>query len=231
MKIAVVEDEKLARERVERMLKSLGKDYELFEDGISLLESNVLEKFTLFILDINMPKISGIELAYELKSRLPKAAIVFQTAYENYAIKAFEIGAIDYLLKPFTQEQLKNSLDRVVERQEGENTLTFMTKNGDEFYILRPSDIFYIQAELTEVSFRSIDGFSYYNKKISQMEELLSTQGFFKIHRSILINTKKIKFMKTGEQSKLLFSFDGIKDIVESSKDGAKKFREATHID
>ena len=231
MKIAVVEDEKLARERLERMLKSLGEEYNLFEDGVSLLEFESLESFSLFILDINMPKISGIELAFELKSRYPQAAIIFQTAYEHYAIKAFEIGAIDYLLKPFTQEQLKNSLDRVVQKLQIENELTFMTKNGDEFYILRPSDIFYITAELTEVSIRSSDGFSYYNKKISQMEEILSKYGFFKVHRSILINTKKIKFMKSGEQSKLLFSFEGIKDVVESSKDGAKKFRESTQID
>lgn len=78
---------------------------------------------------------------------------------------------------------------------------------------------------LSEVILRSPKGFSYYAQKISDLEKLLEPYGFVRIHRSYLINLNKIKEMETIEQSKLRFSFHDISDRIESSKDGAKTFR------
>ena len=106
-----------------------------------------------------------------------------------------------------------------------EEDFRVMSKNGDSYYLLKPEEIYYVKADLSEVMLRTAKGFSYYAQKISSLEEKLSAYNFVRVHRSYLINIDKIKEMETIEQSKLRFSFEGIADEVESSKDGAKEFR------
>lgn len=225
MKIIVMDDESLALLRVERLLKEL----HYTSTCVSTLEDFELHcaktSFDLFILDINMPQISGIELAKKILLKQPQAFIIFQTAYEEFALKAYQLGAIDYLLKPFGKEELERSITRALAYHK-EKKVTFLTKNGDESYLICEDDIFYIQADLSEVLIKTKAHFSYIDEKISHMEDLLDPELFFRVHRSYLINTRKIKYIKTLEQSKLEFYFEGISDIVISSKDGAKKFRE-----
>ncbi|RXJ94848.1 DNA-binding response regulator [Malaciobacter molluscorum] len=226
MKILIMDDEKLALKRLSRFLDELSYDYEIasnFEEFNSLDESN---NFDIYILDINMPDINGLDLAQDIFSKNSKAFIIFQTAYEEFAMKAFKVGAIDYLLKPYTKDELQNSIKRATTYALDNKSIKFLTKNGDEAYLLKPEDIVYIQADLNEVILRTKDGFSYYGKKISQMDDLLKGFNFFRIHRSYIINLDYIKSMKTHEQSKIEFFFINIKDTVTSSKDGAKKFRE-----
>lgn len=225
MKILVMDDETLALQRVQRLLKELGYTCTCVD---TLEAFNALfnhEHFDLFILDINMPQSSGIDLAKRILHQQPSAFIIFQTAHEGFALQAFIIGAIDFLLKPFGKEELERSLERFLAYHKTKK-VTFMTKNGNESYIVSPEDILYIQADLAHIMIRTKDHFSYLEEKISQMELLLDNTLFFRIHRSYLINTTKIKSMQTLEQSRIEFSFEGIKDVVISSKEGAKKFRE-----
>jgi two-component system LytT family response regulator len=226
MKILVVDDEQLARARVIRMLTTLGYKDILeatnADEAIEIVRENELD---LVLLDINMPGVSGIELGHELKYLKNNIAIIFQTAYEEHALEAFEIGALGYLVKPFSIDQLSTTLSRVVKQKESDSSYKLMSKNGEHYYLLKPEDIFYVKADLTEVMLRTSSGFSYSSQKISDLENKLKNYGFIRIHRSYLINPDKIKEMITIEQSKLRFSFNGISDTIESSKDGAKEFR------
>ena len=226
MKILVVDDEQLARARVIRMLTILGYKDILeatnADEAIEIVRENELD---LVLLDINMPGVSGIELGHELKYLKNNIAIIFQTAYEEHALEAFEIGALGYLVKPFSIDQLSTTLSRVVKQKESDSSYKLMSKNGEHYYLLKPEDIFYVKADLTEVMLRTSSGFSYSSQKISDLENKLKNYGFIRIHRSYLINPDKIKEMITIEQSKLRFSFNGISDTIESSKDGAKEFR------
>ncbi|MGM0533653.1 MAG: LytR/AlgR family response regulator transcription factor [Campylobacterota bacterium] len=224
MKILLVDDEKLALSRLERMTSELKYDYTALQDSSQALEEIKQQPYDIAVLDINMPGIDGIELAKQMQYHRPSMFIVFQTAYDQHALKAYELGAVGYLLKPFQKEDLERNIKRASNYAKSKPR-KFMTKNGNEYYLVDESDIFYVEADLTEVIIRSSHGFSYYNKKISQMQNLLSDQ-FFKIHRSCIINMDKIEKMRTMEQSKIEFSFRGIQDSVESSKDGAKRFRE-----
>lgn len=224
MKLLLVDDENLALDRLERMIKDLGYEYESFNDPIKALDHLQQNSFDMAILDINMPNLEGTALAKQIKYLQPECFIVFQTAYEEHALKAYDLGAVGYLLKPYSKEDLELNIQRA-QSYKKEKKKKFMTKNGNEYYLINEDDIYYIEADLTEVIIRSNHGFSYYNKKISQMQNLLSG-NFFKIHRSYIINLNKIEKMKTKEQSKIEFSFKEIEDVVESSKDGAKKFRE-----
>lgn len=230
MKILIVDDEEFARKRLLRMLNSLGySDLSEASNAKEALVAIEKESFSLVFLDINMPETNGLELGYELKYLQPDIGIIFQSAYDEHALKAFDIGAIGYLVKPFSNDQLKNSLERVVQEKSKQNT-TFMTKFGDSFLLLKPEDIYYVKADLSEVMIRSKEGFSYLAQKISDIEKKLIPHNFFRIHRSLLINVDEIKEITTIEQSKLRFSLKNCSDDIESSKDGAKAFREKFSI-
>lgn len=226
MKILIVDDEALALSRLKRMLNSLGyEDITEANNPTDALEYVKKERFDLALLDINMPGSSGLELGYELRYHQDDLAIIFQTAYDEHALKAFDIGAVGYLVKPFSIEQLESTIERVKVKDKSSEELRIMSKAGDNYYLLKPDEIYYIQADLSEVMIRSLKGFSYYAQKISDLEKKLETHDFVRIHRSYLININKIKEMETIEQSKLRFSFNDISDQIESSKDGAKAFR------
>ena len=153
--------------------------------------------------------------------RQPQLPIIFQSAHEEHALAAFDIGAVDYLLKPYTSEQLQRAISRVTPQ-----ALRLLTKNRDTFYLLEPQEIFYIKADLAEVMVRSKEGFSYYANKISHMEALLSPRGFVRIHRSYLLNLGLVSHFESFDQSRLRFFFKGLDEVVESSKEGAKLFRQ-----
>jgi len=227
VKILIVDDEELARARLLRMLGTLEykqiKEAQDADEAIALCKE---EKFDLVFLDINMPKVSGLELGYELKYINPDVSIIFQTAYEEHALKAFDIGAVAYLVKPYSVDQLKSALERIkVPKAEKEDT-RLLSKYGDSYLLLKPEEIHYVKADLSEVMIRTGKGFSYYGQKISDLYERLEPFGFVRIHRSYLININEIKEIETIEQSKLRFSFRNNSDNIESSKDGAKAFRE-----
>lgn len=228
MKILIVDDEELARARLQRMLSTLEhKEIQEAQNAEEAIELSKKEKFDLVFLDINMPGSSGLEVGYELKYINPDINIIFQTAYEEHALKAFDIGAVAYLVKPYSIEQLKDSLSRVTTtKQEEEKDLRILSKFGDSYLLLKPEEIHYVKADLSEVMIRTSKGFSYYAQKISDLDDRLESFGFVRIHRSYLININEIKEIETIEQSKLQFSFRNNSDNIESSKDGAKAFRE-----
>lgn len=226
MKILIADDEALALNRLKRMLNTLGYDDVTQADNpTDALEAVKESPFDLVLLDINMPEMSGLELGYELRYHQKDLAIIFQTAYNEHALKAYDIGAVGYLVKPFSIEQLKESMERVKQESKSDKAFRLMSKNGENYYLFKPEDIYYVKADLSEVMLRSVKGFSYYAHKISDLEKLLEGHDFKRIHRSYLININKIKEMETIEQSKLRFSFQDIGDQIESSKDGAKAFR------
>jgi two-component system LytT family response regulator len=227
VKILIVDDEDLARKRLNRMLGTLNyTKIQEAEDATQALEIFKKEKFDIVFLDINMPRVSGLELGYELKYINPDVSIVFQTAYEEHALKAFDIGAVAYLVKPYSIEQLQSALERIKTTYVKDEEFRILSKFGDSYLLLRPQDIHYVKADLSEVMIRTNKGFSYYGQKISDLYEKIKHLGFVRIHRSYLINTNEIKEIKTIEQSKLRFSFKNNPDDIDSSKDGAKAFRE-----
>ena len=230
MKILIVDDEDLARARLNRMLDTLQmKHIDEASNADEAIEKVKKSKYDLVFLDINMPQVSGLELGYELKYLDENISIIFQTAYEEHALKAFDIGAIDYLVKPYSLEQVKEALARVqklVAADTKKDDLRILSKTGESYFLLKPEDIFYVKADLSEVMIRSEKGFSYYAQKISDLEEKLKPHNFVRVHRSYLVNINEIKEIQTIEQSKLRFSFKNCSDIVESSKDGAKLFRD-----
>ncbi|MGA1938968.1 LytR/AlgR family response regulator transcription factor [Arcobacter sp. YIC-310] len=231
MKILIVDDENLAISRLKRLLNEEGlEDITSFTNPYEALKQCTKAKYDAVFLDISMPEITGLELANKILELEPKTFVVFQTAYDEYALEAYKNGGMGYLLKPIDSEALKNELKKIeTYTQNSINKMQdkkIIAKRGDKIYLIDLDDIYYIRADLDEVIIKIKETDAYVRKKIGDLEKLLSNKNFFRVHRSYIVNVDKIKSMQSVEQSKLQISFDDIDEVVTSSKDGAKEFRE-----
>ncbi len=229
MRLLIVEDEPLATERLKRILQSIGRfsivDFKSAEDALAFLRRD--SNFDVAFLDIRMPGISGIELAYRISAINPDIFIVFQTAYSNYALDAFRVGAIDYIVKPYLREDILKVIDRITKYSKKVNKRKILVKTSSNSYELVDCDeILFIKAELHESVLVTNRGEFLFPANISILEKKLKDLGFERVHRSYLINLKKVSKIKTVEQSKLKFYFKDSDLTVTSSKEGGKTFRE-----
>jgi two-component system LytT family response regulator len=225
----IVDDESLALSRLKRLLNENGiEDITAFDNPIEALKEITKTKFDAVFLDISMPNITGLELADSIIQLEPKTFIIFQTAYSEFALEAYKSGGMGYLVKPIESNDIKNILEKVrnFKSSSDEQSKKILGKRGDKLYLIDINDIYYIKADLDEVIVRIKDADTYVRRKIGDLETLLSGRNFFRVHRSYIVNVDKIKSMKSVEQSKLQISFDGIDEIITSSKEGAKDFRE-----
>ena len=229
MKVLIVDDESLALARLKRVLNDNNIfDIVEFSDPLEAIKEISKTKFDATFLDISMPNFSGLELAELILNIEPKTFIVFQTAYEEYALDAFKKGGMGYLLKPIEDIELKKTLQKIslYKDEKVNSSKKILGKVSDKIYLVEMDDIFYIKADLDEIIIRTKDNFVYAKKKIGDLEEILKDKNFFRVHRSYIVNVDKIKSIKSIEQSKLEIYFSGIDEFIVSSKDGAKEFRE-----
>jgi two-component system LytT family response regulator len=225
----IVDDESLALSRLKRLLNENGiEDITAFDNPIEALKEITKTKFDAVFLDISMPNITGLELADSIIQLEPKTFIIFQTAYSEFALEAYKNGGMGYLVKPIESNDIKNILEKIrnFKSSSDEQSKKILGKRGDKLYLIDINDIYYIKADLDEVIVRIKDADAYVRRKIGDLETLLSGKNFFRVHRSYIVNVDKIKSMKSVEQSKLQIFFDGIDEIITSSKEGAKDFRE-----
>jgi two-component system, LytTR family, response regulator len=223
----VIDDEPAAR----RLMKSLLQEH---ADTINVIgeASNGREaiakieelKPDLVFLDIQMPDFTGFEVIEQL-SRKPN--IIFTTAYEQYAIKAFETFSIDYLLKPIREERLKQSIEKVKkfgqlnqsidvsglqelirQFQTPQKSTALPIKTGDRIILLRYENIAYLEAQDKYVFVFTIDGNKYItDQSLTGLEEKLPAQ-FYRIQKSYIINKERIKEMHRHFNGRFLFIMD-----------------------
>ena len=225
----IVDDESLALSRLKRLLNENGiEDITAFDNPIEALKEITKTKFDAVFLDISMPNITGLELADSIIQLEPKTFIIFQTAYSEFALEAYKSGGMGYLIKPIESNDIKNILEKIrnFKSSSDEQSKKILGKRGDKLYLIDINDIYYIKADLDEVIVKIKETDAYVRRKIGDLETLLNGKNFFRVHRSYIVNVDKIKSMKSVEQSKLQISFEGIAEIITSSKEGAKDFRE-----
>ena len=224
----IVDDESLALSRLKRLLNENGiEDITAFDNPIDALKEVTKTKFDAVFLDISMPNITGLELADSIMQLEPKTFIIFQTAYSEFALDAYKSGGMAYLMKPIESNDIKNILEKIRNfKTSSEESKKILGKRGDKLYLIDINDIYYIKADLDEVIVKIKETDAYVRRKIGDLEILLNGKNFFRVHRSYIVNVDKIKSMRSIDQSKLEISFEGIAEIVTSSKEGAKDFRE-----
>lgn len=205
-KTILIDDEPLALARLERLLQPYGGVIEIIDRAASGLEAtekiNQLKPDLVF-LDIQMPELNGFEVLERL-THLPW--IIFSTAYDEYALKAFETNSIDYLLKPVDPQRLKKALDKLQRLTQDEPgawrehmqkllagikapaSKRIQVRVGDHIRFLNPKDICFFRALDKYVEAHTFDEAFLLSETLNQLEAELAVEDFVRIHRSALIN-------------------------------------------
>ncbi len=240
LKTIVIDDEQPARDLMRFYLDNhpqieLVGEYQNGFDGVKAI---MKEKIDLVFLDIQMPKLNGFEML-ELIDQKP--AIVFTTAHDEFALKAFEQNAVDYLLKPFAKERLLESIARVIASQGAQtNSIKklqthiqnneeqidrIIVKSGVDIDIISLDAILYLEAEDDYVSIHTSKKRYLKKNTLSFYETKLDPMLFVRIHRSFVVNIREIKKVEK-------YSKDGYICILKQgqtlhiSRSGYKKLRE-----
>lgn len=209
----IVDDEKLSRVSLRKLLKSYPQ-IELVDeaaDGLKAIEKIESQKPDLVFLDIQMPGLSGFEVLRSVTLE-PKPHVVFVTAYDKYAVKAFEVNAIDYLLKPIDADRFGLTMKRIFEsgrtsHEDYERVRRLIQsldrlkpppqhiplRRGKKIVLMSPADIHYLKSEqgVTIVMTQSGEYWTHYT--LTEIEGILDEQMFFRTHRSTIINLNRIK--------------------------------------
>ena len=209
IKVVIIDDEPLARSMVSEYLQQYQEVKVVQEcgDGFEGLKAIQQQQPDLIFLDIQMPKINGFEML-ELLEQPP--AVIFTTAFDAYAIKAFDIHAIDYLLKPFSkarfdqamqkwmeqyktgtiQEQVKKMLEQVPTSPAYQHRI--VVKVGGKIRIIPVHDIQYLEAADDYVKINTAEGYFLKTKTMSYFEQSMDPQQFVRTHRSFIVNIQLI---------------------------------------
>jgi two-component system LytT family response regulator len=236
----IVEDEKLARDLIKDYLGS-HHDFEIigeYEDGFSGLKAINEMKPDLIFLDIQMPKLTGFEML-EVLDHHP--AIIFTTAYDQYALKAFEHNAMDYLLKPYSKDRFnealgkarervqsgeKETINRLVEHhdQQEEEIHRVVVKSRSKIHVIPVDEIIYLEAQDDYVMIYTHQSKHLKQKTMKFFEAHLPNEDFVRIHRSYIVKLSEISQMQLYEkESYIVILKNGAKLPV--SKSGLPKLK------
>lgn len=238
IKVLIMDDEPLATELVSEYLA----DFPQFEiqkvchDGFEGLKAIQEHKPDLIFLDIQMPKLTGFELL-ELLDNPP--AVIFTTAFDAFALKAFDAHAVDYLLKPFSKARFAKSLEKFLQmgnnqesinafknesvlNPESANRVVLKVKN--EIKIIPVNEIKYLEANDDYVNIYTKEGKFLKNKTLSFYEKSLDTSLFVRVHRSYLVNISEITKIEPYEKEGYMLKLRGGENIP-VSKSGFPKLK------
>ncbi|GAB3934377.1 LytR/AlgR family response regulator transcription factor [Mucilaginibacter myungsuensis] len=244
-RVLIIDDEPLARMVVREYLLDF-PDLEVMAecgDGFEGIKAVNQYKPDLIFLDVQMPKINGFEMLELLD---PQPAVIFATAFDEYAIKAFEAHAVDYLLKPFS----KDRLHKAVEKYLGQNPIEtkkhteqllespalspsqhdrIVVKTGTKVKIIPVADVLYLEADDDYVSIHTAEGSFLKNKTMGFFEQTLDPRQFVRVHRSYIVSIPEITRIDPYEKdAHLAILRSGAK--VPVSKSGYTKLKQVLGI-
>lgn len=191
----IVDDEPLARTRLERLL---GDRQQIDVVGTAADGDDAVAKIQeldpdLIFLDIQMPGLDGFDVLREFIGG-GRPFVIFTTAHAQYALKAFEVQALDYLLKPFDEERLARALDRALPLIGGsEWTQRFMVKSAGRIMFLRADEISWIAAADNYVFLHTAGGSHLVRTSLKALEQKLDPARFVRVHRSAMVNLTRVR--------------------------------------
>jgi two-component system LytT family response regulator len=210
MKAVIIDDEPLARLIVQEYLQAYPNIQVVQEcnDGFEGVKAVQQHKPDVIFLDVQMPKISGFEML-ELLEQPP--AVIFTTAFDEFALRAFEAHAVDYLLKPFTRERFDKALQRCFEKQSAPQPAGLSTnalletaaqspaqqdrivvKTGNKIQIIAVHEVFFLEADDDFVKLHTQHGVYLKNRTMGHFEAMLDKRQFVRVHRSYLVQVSQI---------------------------------------
>ena len=221
----LVDDEPRAIRTLELLLEKNIPEVQIIGTANNIEEalSKILkDRPDLIFLDINMPKGTGLELLERIKNL--NAKVILTTAYQEYAIEALRLSALDYLLKPVGKEELKNAINRYFEQtvtskvRGGSETNRIAINTTDRIHILELDQIYYIQSDKNYSIFHTNEGPVISSKSLGHYE-LVLPDHFFRIHRSYMVNLNKIKQLKKGKSYQVVLENGMTLEVSKSKKE------------
>jgi two-component system LytT family response regulator len=239
MRVVIVDDEELARAIIREHLAAHADVHIVAEcaNGFEAVKAVAELKPELLFLDIQMPKLNGFEVLELLN---PSPAVVFVTAYDSYAIRAFEVHAVDYLLKPFSRERFDEALRRARERVGHPDDQIggllrdpgirptplerILIRNGATVEVVPAATIDYIEAQDDYVCIRAAGKKHLKQQRLAELEAALDESRFVRIHRSYILNVDRLSRLEAyAKDSRVAVLKDGTKLPV--SRAGFDKLR------
>jgi len=231
VRILLVDDEKLARVRLRELVNQIGGHIIVgeAENGSDAIEKTMNLKPNLLLMDIRMPVMDGLEAAMHLMSLEMPPAVIFTTAYDQHALEAFEVNAVDYLLKPIRKERLAAALSkarRVTRRQ-----LLEIHRNQDDsasrthisiqlrgsISLVPIEEIIYFMADSKYVTVRTEDGSHLIEDSLVSLEKEFD-ERFLRIHRNALVSVRSIEGLEKQPNGRWMVQFKKIDDKLEVSR-------------
>ena len=239
-RILIADDEAPARARLRDLLDECRETFPLAivdeaRNGREALDVINREKVDIVLLDIRMPEIDGMEAARHLAGMVAPPAIIFTTAFDTYALKAFEVNAIDYLLKPIRQERLLAALRKT----QGGNAVSraaldaaanqprrhLSVHERGKIHLVPVSDVLYLRAELKYVTVRTAEREFIVEESLTRLEEEFGA-AFMRIHRNCLVHRTAI----AGFEKNVAESESGWAVVIRDTNEKLPVSRRQQHI-
>lgn len=191
LRVIVADDEPLARERLKTLLADLGDELPATvvaeaATGEAALAKAATVTADVILLDIQMPGISGLETAQHIAALPRFPAIIFVTAHDEHALRAFDLRAVDYLLKPVRLSRLKEALSRVERKEDLPQRTHFQAQERGRVWQIPVEDVLYLRAEQRYVTARTREREYLLDESLVKLEEELA-RTFLRIHRNCLV--------------------------------------------
>jgi len=215
LRVAIVDDEAPARSRMHDLLEDCAPDMTVTvvgeaANGRDLLELLEREPADVVLLDIRMPEMDGIEAAQHLHKLARRPAVIFTTAFDAYALKAFELHAVDYLVKPIRLQRLQDALSRVhgqptpgielLQQLQSQARRHLSVQERGKLILVPVDKILFLRAELKYVTIRTVERDYLLEESLTRLEEEFA-ERFVRIHRSCLVAREHIdRFERVAEE-------------------------------
>ena len=238
LKTLIVDDEPIARRVLREELEAVA-DVEVVgeaDGGAVALQKIASQQPDLVLLDLQMPAMSGLEVVRQLRQGTRMPVVVIVTAYDKYALQAFEAGAVDYLLKPVSQERLceaierarrltgKEAVERIAQLQEiaeapgRTRTTRIVGKVGEEYFLLSVDEIYAFQADGDIVWILTAKRKYLATQTLKALEQRLAHTSFRRIHRNALVNVNHVQKMSALSSQRWLITMSNEQQFIASKR-------------
>ena len=243
----VAEDETPQREELRALLSELWPELSIVaecEDGLDALEALQQHRPQVAFLDIRMPGVSGLEVA---RAAGAQCHVIFITAYEEYALRAFDEGAVDYLLKPVARDRLARAIERTKSRLEGgahvdmaalidivqarlgatgRQGIKWITASvGNSVKMFSIDEVLFFQAQDKYTRVVTPDNEGHIRTPLKELLPALDSETFWQVHRSVIVRVGAIHAVEKGEDGKLTLTVRGRQDVLPVSSSFQHRFR------
>jgi two-component system, LytTR family, response regulator LytT len=233
IRVMIIDDEMLSREE----LKHLLSQYSMLEivaeadSGERALEKMIAIQPDVVFLDIEMGELSGLQLAKILQQMKKPPSIVFATAYPNYAAEAFRYEAVDYLLKPFDEQQVGETVERLIRKFAEKTEVKTATRKlaieaNDGIVYVSPADILFCFRKERDTAIVTADKTYYTKLTLKDLEQKLKDGFFFRTHKSYLVNLEKVEQLIPWFNGAYELTLSGSDEKIPVSRNYVKTLRQ-----